>query len=154
MIRRPPRSTLSSSSAASDVYKRQEEENPAEVDIPKSLMDHGTVRKSGSSNLTQIPAFLEYCQLKDQLRTTNGAGGVALPSGGSADLSGLSNRQLATVGDGGSSSANIRAVTDELMEQMQMIARKMASAEPDIVPFLQEELEHVERMISEARASC
>ena len=28
MIRRPPRSTLSSSSAASDVYKRQEEKGP------------------------------------------------------------------------------------------------------------------------------
>eukprot|EP00658_Telonema_sp_P-2_P035869 TRINITY_DN26026_c0_g1_i1.p1 TRINITY_DN26026_c0_g1~~TRINITY_DN26026_c0_g1_i1.p1 ORF type:complete len:126 (+),score=20.33 TRINITY_DN26026_c0_g1_i1:33-410(+) len=28
MIRRPPRSTLSSSSAASDVYKRQVEDNP------------------------------------------------------------------------------------------------------------------------------
>eukprot|EP00656_Telonema_subtile_P054327 TRINITY_DN8096_c0_g1_i5.p1 TRINITY_DN8096_c0_g1~~TRINITY_DN8096_c0_g1_i5.p1 ORF type:complete len:127 (+),score=17.75 TRINITY_DN8096_c0_g1_i5:84-464(+) len=32
MIRRPPRSTLSSSSAASDVYKRQLQDHPAEID--------------------------------------------------------------------------------------------------------------------------
>src|SRR5665648_1043921 len=31
MIRRPPRSTLSSSSAASDVYKRQPGQEPADV---------------------------------------------------------------------------------------------------------------------------
>src|SRR5664280_1597801 len=34
MIRRPPRSTLSSSSAASDVYKRQLEEGAEEEEIP------------------------------------------------------------------------------------------------------------------------
>src|SRR5664280_3829384 len=32
MIRRPPRSTLSSSSAASDVYKRQVRERPQQID--------------------------------------------------------------------------------------------------------------------------
>src|SRR5674536_60285 len=34
MLRRPPRSTLSSSSAASDVYKRQVLEVPAQHDLP------------------------------------------------------------------------------------------------------------------------
>src|SRR5674536_124698 len=34
MIRRPPRSTLSSSSAASDVYKRQEYQFIGVVDVP------------------------------------------------------------------------------------------------------------------------
>ena len=28
------------------------------------------VRKNGSSNLTQIPAYLEYCQMKDVERGT------------------------------------------------------------------------------------
>ena len=37
MIRRPPRSTLSSSSAASDVYKRQDVEGP-EVDRITGLL--------------------------------------------------------------------------------------------------------------------
>src|SRR5664280_3917004 len=48
MIRRPPRSTLSSSSAASDVYKRQLVSS--DFDIPKpffgvyviTIMNHGT----------------------------------------------------------------------------------------------------------------
>eukprot|EP00656_Telonema_subtile_P031930 TRINITY_DN34983_c0_g1_i1.p1 TRINITY_DN34983_c0_g1~~TRINITY_DN34983_c0_g1_i1.p1 ORF type:complete len:329 (-),score=88.53 TRINITY_DN34983_c0_g1_i1:49-1035(-) len=54
MIRRPPRSTLSSSSAASDVYKRQEPQSPLEEDhepaqkrlkrsVPREGRFHGVV---------------------------------------------------------------------------------------------------------------
>eukprot|EP00828_Plagiopyla_frontata_P002112 TRINITY_DN10145_c0_g1_i2.p2 TRINITY_DN10145_c0_g1~~TRINITY_DN10145_c0_g1_i2.p2 ORF type:complete len:123 (-),score=23.45 TRINITY_DN10145_c0_g1_i2:3-371(-) len=50
MIRRPPRSTLSSSSAASDVYKRQEYSN--------SLMS--TVKHSAFTQYMGFPTFLDH----------------------------------------------------------------------------------------------
>src|SRR5664279_4788450 len=45
MIRRPPRSTLSSSSAASDVYKRQLVEVPEGAIFQRELYDYATVLK-------------------------------------------------------------------------------------------------------------
>eukprot|EP00658_Telonema_sp_P-2_P029454 TRINITY_DN22409_c0_g2_i1.p1 TRINITY_DN22409_c0_g2~~TRINITY_DN22409_c0_g2_i1.p1 ORF type:complete len:755 (-),score=128.21 TRINITY_DN22409_c0_g2_i1:344-2608(-) len=48
MIRRPPRSTLSSSSAASDVYKRQMW-NAVHLSLPLSSLPQGTDRESPSS---------------------------------------------------------------------------------------------------------
>ena len=45
MIRRPPRSTLSPSSAASDVYKRQSEKTAAEIDEEvKAIIDRAYAR--------------------------------------------------------------------------------------------------------------
>ena len=44
MIRRPPRSTLSSSSAASDVYKRQAEQN---TNMALKYADYGYIMESG-----------------------------------------------------------------------------------------------------------
>src|SRR5665648_1298335 len=61
MIRRPPRSTLSSSSAASDVYKRQLEKlglNPRQI----KAMDH-VVKKGSITNR-------EYTSLNDISRKT------------------------------------------------------------------------------------
>eukprot|EP00828_Plagiopyla_frontata_P025183 TRINITY_DN3219_c0_g1_i1.p1 TRINITY_DN3219_c0_g1~~TRINITY_DN3219_c0_g1_i1.p1 ORF type:complete len:323 (+),score=77.22 TRINITY_DN3219_c0_g1_i1:128-1096(+) len=48
MIRRPPRSTLSSSSAASDVYKRQDQQ--------QQYVNY-------TSNFTQLDEILEFCHL-------------------------------------------------------------------------------------------
>src|SRR5664280_860108 len=45
MIRRPPRSTLSSSSAASDVYKRQERDIQELVQWPFDLDVHGFLER-------------------------------------------------------------------------------------------------------------
>eukprot|EP00658_Telonema_sp_P-2_P001701 TRINITY_DN10648_c0_g1_i2.p1 TRINITY_DN10648_c0_g1~~TRINITY_DN10648_c0_g1_i2.p1 ORF type:complete len:239 (-),score=38.59 TRINITY_DN10648_c0_g1_i2:332-1048(-) len=60
MIRRPPRSTLSSSSAASDVYKRQEygEEPTERMLITRMLMLMGMVME-----VTQAQAFTARCTL-------------------------------------------------------------------------------------------
>ena len=64
MIRRPPRSTLDRSSAASDVYKRQDDDIPGLVTIP-SLMGSTVV-------LTDETAVLQ--------RWTEGASGSAKQS--------------------------------------------------------------------------
>eukprot|EP00656_Telonema_subtile_P038227 TRINITY_DN42904_c0_g1_i1.p1 TRINITY_DN42904_c0_g1~~TRINITY_DN42904_c0_g1_i1.p1 ORF type:complete len:109 (+),score=24.61 TRINITY_DN42904_c0_g1_i1:50-376(+) len=42
MFRRPPRSTLSSSSAASDVYKRQRNDNGKQFPLPSPVEDIAT----------------------------------------------------------------------------------------------------------------
>lgn len=59
----------------------ESEDPPHNLEIPTSLsvteplhsceslaQEEGNVRKNGSTNLHQIPAYLEYCQLKDQER--------------------------------------------------------------------------------------
>eukprot|EP00658_Telonema_sp_P-2_P024257 TRINITY_DN19750_c0_g1_i2.p1 TRINITY_DN19750_c0_g1~~TRINITY_DN19750_c0_g1_i2.p1 ORF type:complete len:167 (+),score=28.45 TRINITY_DN19750_c0_g1_i2:136-636(+) len=61
MIRRPPRSTLSSSSAASDVYKRQDLPDDWEPDLPDSVpanamateMEETTVRGASPAARTE-----------------------------------------------------------------------------------------------------
>eukprot|EP00658_Telonema_sp_P-2_P053771 TRINITY_DN42464_c0_g1_i1.p1 TRINITY_DN42464_c0_g1~~TRINITY_DN42464_c0_g1_i1.p1 ORF type:complete len:102 (+),score=32.38 TRINITY_DN42464_c0_g1_i1:144-449(+) len=52
MIRRPPRSTLSSSSAASDVYKRQDEDDAVLHFAPDAVPDSN---KGGSSPRSKSP---------------------------------------------------------------------------------------------------
>ena len=42
MIRRPPRSTLDRSSAASDVYKRQKENDPGGAILRKAILESWT----------------------------------------------------------------------------------------------------------------
>src|SRR5674536_54741 len=56
MIRRPPRSTLSSSSAASDVYKRQGQESPA-VDARRTMSATvaGDTRTAPATCLAESP---------------------------------------------------------------------------------------------------
>src|SRR5665648_199081 len=53
MIRRPPRSTLSSSSAASDVYKRQV--------LMKANLPRHRARSSGAPRPPFLPALLGLC---------------------------------------------------------------------------------------------
>eukprot|EP00656_Telonema_subtile_P000778 TRINITY_DN1036_c0_g1_i6.p1 TRINITY_DN1036_c0_g1~~TRINITY_DN1036_c0_g1_i6.p1 ORF type:complete len:102 (+),score=23.10 TRINITY_DN1036_c0_g1_i6:66-371(+) len=52
MIRRPPRSTLSSSSAASDVYKRQVENTEAmrQLLTDQDMLEHEAVMADGQSS--------------------------------------------------------------------------------------------------------
>src|SRR5674536_265216 len=69
MIRRPPRSTLSSSSAASDVYKRQPPPWPGEHEASPSAAASPS-SCSASSQTTSLP--------RDLLWTGNAASGVAL----------------------------------------------------------------------------
>ena len=45
MIRRPPRSTLDRSSAASDVYKRQRQEDAVQAAVPLELLREGEVER-------------------------------------------------------------------------------------------------------------
>ena len=61
MIRRPPRSSLSSSSAASDVYKRQVFEEVAEEYRPtveRTMQTTGLALYPESEALLRLPAFL------------------------------------------------------------------------------------------------
>ena len=60
MIRRPPRSTPKPSSAASDVYKRQNISKP--VFFLKSLKGIEFVRMTGSGS-----SFVAYCKSKKNL---------------------------------------------------------------------------------------
>ena len=71
MIRRPPRSTLSSSSAASDVYKRQEQ-----AFLGK---DTGTVQNGGTENSTgatprgvKRPVDNKYREVESTKKETTG----------------------------------------------------------------------------------
>ena len=64
MIRRPPRSTLDRSSAASDVYKRQDDDFLAGVvDV---VGRHGIVAYSGAGGLAEIsaPGAVSYTHLR------------------------------------------------------------------------------------------
>src|SRR5450756_723843 len=56
MIRRPPRSTQSRSSAASDVYKRQGQDGSylSELLLDKGYEGHGIIRRSSSFNTGRI----------------------------------------------------------------------------------------------------
>src|SRR5664279_4162109 len=66
MIRRPPRSTLSSSSAASDVYKRQHDDRAAEHSRTfESLLEHSRQRYllTYPRHLGRVHYFFEGCQV-------------------------------------------------------------------------------------------
>eukprot|EP00658_Telonema_sp_P-2_P037572 TRINITY_DN27016_c0_g1_i1.p1 TRINITY_DN27016_c0_g1~~TRINITY_DN27016_c0_g1_i1.p1 ORF type:complete len:110 (+),score=11.66 TRINITY_DN27016_c0_g1_i1:140-469(+) len=57
MIRRPPRSTLSSSSAASDVYKRQVRQSPVRL-VPSVLPSPSPTKVSRTRH---SPRYLQLC---------------------------------------------------------------------------------------------
>eukprot|EP00658_Telonema_sp_P-2_P019565 TRINITY_DN17723_c0_g1_i6.p1 TRINITY_DN17723_c0_g1~~TRINITY_DN17723_c0_g1_i6.p1 ORF type:complete len:135 (+),score=40.66 TRINITY_DN17723_c0_g1_i6:108-512(+) len=63
MIRRPPRSTLSSSSAASDVYKRQDEESG---EVHNIEMRQTNLKEQLCTNDDEFVAFIEWCLTIDQ----------------------------------------------------------------------------------------
>eukprot|EP00656_Telonema_subtile_P018188 TRINITY_DN19801_c0_g1_i1.p1 TRINITY_DN19801_c0_g1~~TRINITY_DN19801_c0_g1_i1.p1 ORF type:complete len:205 (+),score=60.81 TRINITY_DN19801_c0_g1_i1:134-748(+) len=132
----------------------ENEAPPHNLEIPKSLQEDGMVRKSGSTNLHQIPAYLEYCQLKDQEREKgkHDLSKLDIASMSSTELANHSNNELALVCD--SSHTNLLAATDELREQKELIESRMGKADEDALPYLQEELDHVNRMIAEANAAC
>ena len=77
MIRRPPRSTLDRSSAASDVYKRQDDIN-AQIDQTqkqlKILADqkkaHLSILQTQTSSISGdlLPLYVQIEQLSDQLK--------------------------------------------------------------------------------------
>eukprot|EP00656_Telonema_subtile_P015899 TRINITY_DN18365_c0_g1_i2.p1 TRINITY_DN18365_c0_g1~~TRINITY_DN18365_c0_g1_i2.p1 ORF type:complete len:143 (+),score=3.70 TRINITY_DN18365_c0_g1_i2:73-501(+) len=78
MIRRPPRSTLSSSSAASDVYKRQ-------VRIPPvRLADRQEPAKIGTKLIDQLEAAVLYED--DDLIVVNKPSGIAVHGGSGISL--------------------------------------------------------------------
>ena len=69
MIRRPPRSTLSSSSAASDVYKRQvQEEATYEEPVQEEVGDINpyTGREYESNSVRMHPKRIGYVQVYDR----------------------------------------------------------------------------------------
>src|SRR5674536_213990 len=79
MIRRPPRSTLSSSSAASDVYKRQGDEDPRRLACHRPAFDRGAGaglarasaadrRGQGGAALAFAPPFLPELRRADANR--------------------------------------------------------------------------------------
>src|SRR5674536_205922 len=72
MIRRPPRSTLSSSSAASDVYKRQLEAYGEVVELaealPPEVRDHPTVRQMTAFALNRLGQSGDDSRAIDLLR--------------------------------------------------------------------------------------
>ena len=64
MIRRPPRSTLSSSSAASDVYKRQDSIEPGEkVLLVDDLLATGGTAEAGVKLIEKLGA-VSYTHLR------------------------------------------------------------------------------------------
>src|SRR5674536_263348 len=72
MIRRPPRSTLSSSSAASDVYKRQVLAPLEEDDLRGFVQPAGPRRRAGSprhsaddGNFHEVPLFTEIPEMEN-----------------------------------------------------------------------------------------
>eukprot|EP00658_Telonema_sp_P-2_P067200 TRINITY_DN56133_c0_g1_i1.p1 TRINITY_DN56133_c0_g1~~TRINITY_DN56133_c0_g1_i1.p1 ORF type:complete len:100 (-),score=24.51 TRINITY_DN56133_c0_g1_i1:141-440(-) len=81
MIRRPPRSTLSSSSAASDVYKRQPLHCAAQsgdVDMARALLDAGAeIDKTNEAGVT--PLYVAEVNGHDDVRTLLQSRGARLP---------------------------------------------------------------------------
>ena len=69
MIRRPPRSTLSSSSAASDVYKRQIRKSSTILNRPDSSNDTDSARRNSliSSGALSLPKDISYLLNEQQL---------------------------------------------------------------------------------------
>eukprot|EP00658_Telonema_sp_P-2_P004807 TRINITY_DN11795_c0_g1_i4.p1 TRINITY_DN11795_c0_g1~~TRINITY_DN11795_c0_g1_i4.p1 ORF type:complete len:341 (+),score=103.03 TRINITY_DN11795_c0_g1_i4:94-1116(+) len=83
MIRRPPRSTLSSSSAASDVYKRQILNLPAEIAEIERLSDDYTALSAPVEPLLmgthlEIPALYSQLTATNERKSTTGAVPVAV----------------------------------------------------------------------------
>ena len=85
MIRRPPRSTLSSSSAASDVYKRQVKNIEmitngstqvngldANINWEVTLSDHIKSVLQDQKDLTNLSKELEKILLQEALKASNG----------------------------------------------------------------------------------
>eukprot|EP00658_Telonema_sp_P-2_P019026 TRINITY_DN17459_c0_g1_i1.p1 TRINITY_DN17459_c0_g1~~TRINITY_DN17459_c0_g1_i1.p1 ORF type:complete len:385 (+),score=89.90 TRINITY_DN17459_c0_g1_i1:110-1264(+) len=61
MIRRPPRSTLSSSSAASDVYKRQWQTSMSPACSRFTQSDQGFVQQIDAATTVNVPAVMTPC---------------------------------------------------------------------------------------------
>src|SRR5664280_3915568 len=79
MIRRPPRSTLSSSSAASDVYKRQDRKRRNIFDLVEYLRSEGLLYSANhlfqSYRMRQAPEdfFTTMLELFDVFEVKNGS---------------------------------------------------------------------------------
>merc|ERR1712166_85753 len=130
--------------------RKLEHEGPHNLDIKESTSDF--VRKNGSSNLTQIPAYLEYCQMKDVERGVHYKSALTTaPAKERVDELIDPCTALALVP--ANSRRNMHAAHEELQEQKGLIEQRLATADPEAVSVLQEELEHVERMLLEAEAS-
>src|SRR5450756_1224870 len=71
MIRRPPRSTQSRSSAASDVYKRQEIPVNREVSLRMNLIDELIADPNFYYDDSAIDGFVKYCEA--ELTLTDGS---------------------------------------------------------------------------------
>ena len=64
MIRRPPRSTLDRSSAASDVYKRQLEGSAGEEDADQLARFRGHRHLTEEARLDAVPVAVSYTHLR------------------------------------------------------------------------------------------
>ena len=74
MIRRPPRSTLSPSSAASDVYKRQVSDKAGSIEVGKDaniVISEGDLLDMKSSNVTDAYIQGRKIDLNDKQKQLN-----------------------------------------------------------------------------------